>query len=98
MQAWFAANRQELSRLFSQQLNYKQHFPSDPVRGSCTIELESGDTIATITIWNKGDVCFLRLRKGDSEPVPLDDRSRHPGENIALLLDSYLARLNSEDK
>jgi hypothetical protein len=65
----------------------------DPVHGKVVIELETGDTVSVITFWNKGDVMVLAVDKHSRNDFVIDDRQLAPFENIGLLLDGCLEKI-----
>jgi hypothetical protein len=88
---WFEDNRAALKHHFCT-IDIKQN-DTDELRGSIVVELDSPELVATITLWYKGDVAVIVLRKGSSEPAVVDDRVLGPEENLEDLLTSYIERI-----
>jgi hypothetical protein len=66
---------------------------SDVARGGVHFALTGDTLLATITLWNKGDVEVQVLRKNSSDPIILHDRLLGADEHIPSLLDGYLREI-----
>ena len=65
---WYRENVQRFGESLSK-VNINSN-TADPVRGAVVIEMETRALVASITFWNKGDVCVLGLHKQTKE-VPM---------------------------
>jgi hypothetical protein len=90
---WYAEHVDQLSAAWSR-IEIGSHEPADRVRGKVLIEISSATTVATVTLWNKGEVEVIRLdlpAKGD--PLVVDDRKLSAEEDVTLLLDTHFRQL-----
>ena len=94
MQDWFAQNLRQLSEIF-QVVRFEWRLSNDPIQGKGAISLSAPLVIASITLWNKGDLAVLVLdtRSAAKDPVPLVDRQLEVAEDATLLLKSYFAQI-----
>jgi hypothetical protein len=72
VEQWYRGNRKQLTKHFSR-TEFTEN-DSDPLRGAVYMELEGSTLIATITVWNKGDICAEALKTGQNTPVSIEDR------------------------
>jgi hypothetical protein len=90
---WYEEHVHQLSTVWAR-TEIRSHEPADTVRGKVLIQVSSTTTLATVTLWNKGEVEVIRLAlpvKGD--PLVVEDRQLAGAEDVALLLDSQLQQL-----
>lgn len=92
VEEWYRSNVELLVR---DGARVEFHSDSDPTRGGAVIEMEYPSLLATITVWNKGDVAVAVLLKGSPHPFYLDDRILRPEESIEALLDNYRRGIRS---
>jgi len=88
---WYRENVQRFGESLSK-VNINSN-TADPVRGAVVIEMETRALVASITFWNKGDVCVLGLHKQTKEDMIFDDRTLNPSEDIPTLLDRYFQEI-----
>jgi len=92
VERWYDANLDHL-RPNWRDTSIRSYEPADPVHGKVEIRAESDRILASVTFWNKGDVCVLRLDLPEKRESVLDDRMTAASEDIVLLLDSYFRQL-----
>jgi hypothetical protein len=85
---WYKENADLLTKQFAK-VGFRSD-QTDPARGGVAIELEWSTFVASITVWNKGDISVLILKEGSQDPFALADRLLSPEENIPLLLNGYI--------
>src|SRR5260370_4679106 len=66
---------------------------ADQIHGKVVIELQTPHTVATITVWNKGDVEVLGVDKKSRKDWILDDRKLTAADDIAALLEGYFQEI-----
>ena len=88
---WYRKNADSLLQRFAKVVVRSNQ--RDPLRGAVIIEIEHASLVATMTVWNKGDIEVAVLTKGAASPLYLDDRMLEAGEDIAFLLDGYTRKI-----
>ena len=88
---WYRDNAQMLQKHF-EHVRFRSN-ASDVEGGAVGFDFEASTLVATIALWNKGDVDVEALKRGSQEPVILDDRVLAPTEKIPDLLDGYIKQI-----
>ena len=93
VESWYEANLERLKPDW-QKVSISSYEATDPVRGKVEIRAGSESLLASITFWNKRDVCVICLKlPPKTDPSVIDDRVISPSENLDLLLESYFEQL-----
>jgi hypothetical protein len=93
VEQWYRGNRKRIAQHFSK-TEFTDETDWDALRGGVHMELEGSTLVATITVWNKGDICAEALKIRGKEIVHVEDRVLNQNEDIAALLDSILERFS----
>jgi hypothetical protein len=97
VERWYEGNLERL-RPNWREISIRACEAADPVHGQVEIRVESDSQAASITFWNKGDVCVLRLALPEKRDSVIDDRVTSPSESIERLLESYFERLAARSR
>jgi hypothetical protein len=88
---WYRKNAEMLARHFAN-VEFRSN-AGDAPRGKVHFALTAETLLATVTLWNKGDVEVQVLKKGSPDLVILHDRRLAASEYIPSLLDGYICEI-----
>jgi hypothetical protein len=89
---WLAENSVKYANLCSKLL-IQSGDVADPIKGTVTIGAETSSRIASITFWNKGEVCVVVVDKTLRKDSVLDDRKLAPDDDVQMLLTGYFEQI-----
>ncbi|MFZ0320987.1 MAG: hypothetical protein WAL56_17805 [Candidatus Sulfotelmatobacter sp.] len=87
VEEWYGEHSKALSSA-SIRLRIRSINPSDAKEGKAAIEIETAATLASVALWNLGDVSFTTIDKRSGREV-VSDRRLTSGDDIPSLLDGY---------
>jgi len=92
LEKWYAAHEAGLARQCLV-LRMNTLMPGDEMRGKGGIDVETQTTLASVTVWNQGDVEVITVNKVTRKESILDDRKLTSADSIESLLNRYFQQI-----
>ena len=92
VEKWYAAHQNSLTA-GSQKLRIRSYKPLDMRLGKVEIGIETHRMLASISLWNKGDIAVLTVDKLNGTEHTAADRTLAPDEDIPSLLRRHFSEV-----